>query len=806
MKNKHWLGTTALCAVTMTGLLASSNAHAADAAPPAPSDGLQEIVVTARGRSEIETQVPISMQSFSADALAAANITDVQTLSTSAGFTFQQGVSTQGGGREFPALVMRGLQSTYGGGVGDSGAVFVDGIYISAGAAGVNTADVSQVEVLKGPQNVYFGKNTFGGAVNFITTNPGNTFGGSVDASGSELGSSTVTAMVEGPLIPDLLAARLTVQNYDKAAQYHTSDGGDLGAENTRSVTGSLFFTPTDSWWVRFRGHYQEDNDSAADTGFLPGETLGSNCPKVTSGPYFCGTIPSLGKVGTGVLDQNTAIPAPFAQALATNSFQFGGSDQVLAKVPSLDHSGLRRDLTEVSLQSGVDLPYNSNLQINLGYNSDKSLDIWDLDRSTNGGFLNAQPISSSDVMADIRLVSDQNLPVRGLIGANYFQSFYEISQDDDDYYSFPQGFPNYVITQPSNYVNEIDKTSAVYASLDVDITSWLTATGEVRYQREILSDFAAGDIAKASESFGSTLPRFIVKYHPEKDWDFYASYAKGVQPAQLQTSYFNGTPAQQAYLRTIVPGANDFSPQPTLDSYEIGAKQNLFDNRLSYSLALYDERWDHQQTFNSIFNPAACGVTISLTAACPLPYYGSTVILSNRADIKGIEFSTTAKPIKQLTVDLTLNYLDPIWKEYQNNTLASFTGGVNTFNGNTIARQPNLTGVLSATYRDRLVGDWDWYARGQVSYQGPEWESEINSAQTAAFARINATLGFAKDNLSIELYCTNCLGDQNWDWASRVPDLGTLAALNTGYSKYLGLLVQAPDRRDGGVKLHYKF
>ena len=51
-------------------------------------------------------------------------------------------------------------------------------IFISGGTASVTMADVSRVEVLKGPQNVYFGKNTFGGAINLITANPTEDFHG----------------------------------------------------------------------------------------------------------------------------------------------------------------------------------------------------------------------------------------------------------------------------------------------------------------------------------------------------------------------------------------------------------------------------------------------------------------------------------------------------------------------------------------------------------------------------------------------------------------------------------------------------
>jgi iron complex outermembrane receptor protein len=120
----------------------------AAAAAPAPAGKLEEITVTARQRPETQVSVPISMQVFSAAKIQAAGIFDLNNLQYQAGFTFQQAASTAGAGREFPSLIFRGLQSTYGGGQDNSGSLFVDGIYISGGQASIDTIDVSRIEVL----------------------------------------------------------------------------------------------------------------------------------------------------------------------------------------------------------------------------------------------------------------------------------------------------------------------------------------------------------------------------------------------------------------------------------------------------------------------------------------------------------------------------------------------------------------------------------------------------------------------------------------------------------------------------------
>jgi iron complex outermembrane receptor protein len=801
---------------------AASNAPATTTSTSAGK--LEEIVVTARQRPETEVSVPISMQVFSSAKIQAAGIFDLNSLQYQAGFTFQQAASTAGAGREFPALIFRGLQSTYGGGQDNSGSLFVDGIYVSGGQASIDTIDVSRIEVLKGPQNVYFGKNTFGGAINFITSNPSDVYQGELDASGSARGSYNVNATAEGPLIPNLLTGRITVLDYEKAAQYQSADSGALGEERTLGVTGTFYATPADGLWFRFRGHYQQDNDSAPDTGYLPGTVYGSNCnggsgtnaagdqePIHLASPYFCGSIPSLGQVGNSVLNQNTQVPQAFLNSLATNTFAGDTHDPLLSKVPELDHSGLRRDLEQFSAQMGYELPFNANLAASVGYNGAQSLDIWDLDRSLNGVFINAQPEVTHDLTGDIRIVSDQNARLRALVGVTIFHSSYEILQDDDNFYRFdrntsPFGFGLYggTTVQDANYVNETDNTKAVYASVDLDIFKWLTATAEARYQMDTIRDTnLSGDTYQ--KSYYNALPRFILKFHPEKDWDFYASYSEGIQPPQLQTSYIEANSLTRAYLDKVDPGADEYTQLPSLKSYEIGAKQVLFDGRVGYGLALYDEKWDNQLTDAAVFNPPSCGQTTG-TAACPLPTSGSFLYLANNADIKGVEFNGAVQITPQWSADLEVDYKRAKWVEYYNSTLSTFTGGVSHFNGNTLSRVPDWQGVFSTSYHDRLTEDWNWYARVQVTFQGSMYESDVNIGKTDPWARVNASVGVTRGPLSIELYGINIFNDKNWDWASRVPILNTNAALETNYGKYMGVLVQAPDVPDVGLKVRYKF
>jgi iron complex outermembrane receptor protein len=775
---------------------------ATDASADTSTGGLEEITVTARKRVENLMDVPIQVQSFSAAELKEANIFDLQSLKDVAGFTFQQTASTTAGGRSDGAIVFRGLQSTYGDVQENSGSLFIDGIFVSGGQASVNTVDIDHVEVLKGPQNTYFGRNTFGGAINFITKAPADDFGVELTASGTDRSSSDDVLTLQGPIVKGLIDARISLINHIKGSEYTASDGGELGAEKTRGLDASVAFTPDNGLHVRINGHYQQDDDSAAAIGYLVGQApYGNTCgghtfhgqnaagvsvPVTLSQEYFCGSIPTLNQVGAAgyqVVDANTALPPAYVPIGVGNSLNNAFQD----KVPGLDHSGMRRDMLRVSLLADYTLPYNTTASFNMGYNSSLTNTIWDVDRSSTPSFLSSEPTVSEDLTIDARLASDQSLPLRGLLGASYFTDLLQYEEDSlFIIYGNSSGL--------SGYANERSKVPAVYASVDYDIISNLTATAEVRYQSDSNYDQPSatpvpGEDFEVKATNKTALPRFIVRYKPFTGTMLYVDYAEGVQPTLLQTGYLSLTPAQRAYVASYGVD-NAYSQQPKLENVEFGIKQSFLDNRLQYTLDTYRGLWSNQQTANAVFGG-------------PLSPSGSFLYLGQTATVKGFEFGVKGLITDKWTASLNVNYVHAIWDRYQNATLAGFTvGGIDNFNGNELSRVPAWTGNFSTTYTDHLTGDWQWYVRGDVNYTGSMWESDIDIVKTDAYARVNGVLGIRKDQYSVELFGKNLADDSHWDFATRVPNLATPNAFYTNE----GLVVQAPDKREIGARVTVKF
>ncbi len=810
--------------LTAAALMPFGAAFAQEVAPTVAKDTKQEaqaesgvnslgtVYVTARKRAELQIDVPISMQTMTAKDLAASGTTSVSDLASQAGFSFTSAQSTGAYGRAAGMVTFRGLQGELGRPSDASGGVFIDGIAITSGISTLGMTDVERVEVLKGPQNAFFGRSTFGGAVNFITKNPADELGGAVHTTLTNKGSVATDASIEGPLVENVLKGRLLLGSSRKAATAHATDGGELGAESSKQIGGTLYFTPTDKLWARVRGNYQKNDDSTPAVAYIPatgntscvGQTYsgtGRDGQAVTYTPgtaYFCGSIPEYGSL-TNPINANTTIPSAVYNAFVNNSL----NDPSLAKSPRLDHTGMASEVKQASFQLGYALPNAMDLAVNVGYNEVNTTAIFDLDKTGTSNFLSAQITPSHDLTMDTRLSTDPQASLRGLVGASLYKSSYVFSQLD-----YAPGFGGTAATISSNYTNFESNVPAVYGSLEYDLTKQVTATLEGRYQMDKITSYTRAGASLQNES-KDFLPRLSLRYKPTTDTSFYTSVAKGVQPLNVNGGYTSATAAGKALLDQLVPGVNDFTPQPKLTSFEIGMKQRVSSN-LQFAAAIYDQEWTDRLTGTSVFNPSSCGTTTG-TAACPLTASGAGIQTGNDARIRGLELSVDALVARNWTAGAYIDYKKAKWTKYDaasqsvygSNGTAALTGTAVNFNGNAVARVPELQFSVNSTYRFNLVNGWKSYMRGDVTYVGGSFESDFNFAKTDAYSRIDLRMGFEKGPVSFDLFVKNLANDRSWTTLSRVPNLG-LSPL-TSFSNQ-GLTAIAQEARTLGITMGYTF
>ena len=224
----------------------------------------EEIVVTARKRDESVLEIPVAVSAYSQEDLDALGMNTLEQLaSVTPGFVFQTIGAGGFGGRYNPAIRFRGLGVQQATPASRAGAVFWNGAYVSDGAGILPLMDLERVEILKGPQTAFFGRNTFAGAVNYIPATPGDEFSGKVSLSysASDESSHNFTGSLGGP-ISDKVGVRIALSQERVGADWAFDNGDPLNEENTTAVTGTATFEASDALSFQVTGFYVDSDDT----------------------------------------------------------------------------------------------------------------------------------------------------------------------------------------------------------------------------------------------------------------------------------------------------------------------------------------------------------------------------------------------------------------------------------------------------------------------------------------------------------------------------------------------------------------
>jgi iron complex outermembrane receptor protein len=235
----------------------SYHAHAQQSiAQGVSSLSVDEIIVTARKTEESIQDVPLSIQAVSSEDIAQRDLRGMEDIVRGTpGVTFES--FSQGGAST--SLVVRGLTNTFTNTRVQNVSVFLNGIYLQRqGMINPGLLDMQRVEVLKGPQSTLFGRNAFAGAVNYITAEPSDVFGGKVSVTVGDNMRRDYKGSITGSLVEDLVYGKFSyiTSTYDgHTKNSHVSAGADpsgfntkhnLGGWDNESFSTGLRFVPRD--------------------------------------------------------------------------------------------------------------------------------------------------------------------------------------------------------------------------------------------------------------------------------------------------------------------------------------------------------------------------------------------------------------------------------------------------------------------------------------------------------------------------------------------------------------------------------
>ena len=235
---------------------------------------LETITVTAQKNEENVQDVPISMDVFSDMQIEDAGVTDMGELTRFSPNLF----STQM--IDNRTIVIRGV-SSHSLVISPPAGIFVNDIPYSINRMqNPDLIDVERIEVLRGPQGSLYGKNTESGAINIITRQPGNDFGGKVfgeygvfDTPNGHAPMYRVGGSISGPVKTDKFFAGVSFQIKDSDGYMKNIYNSDEKAAKTEDKTGqiTLRWTPTPVWDISFIGDVSENHDGFGYQRFATG-------------------------------------------------------------------------------------------------------------------------------------------------------------------------------------------------------------------------------------------------------------------------------------------------------------------------------------------------------------------------------------------------------------------------------------------------------------------------------------------------------------------------------------------------------
>jgi outer membrane receptor protein involved in Fe transport len=241
----------------------------AQEAPQAEDTSDEEIVVTAQGRSQLLSDVPVAISAVSAETLQNSGANDIRQLNQVAPSLLVSSTGSEANG----SARIRGI-----GTVGDnpglesSVPVFIDGVYRSRSGIGLNElGEIDRVEVQRGPQGTLGGRNSSAGLISIYSKKPSFTFGASGELTYGNYDFMRGATSVTGP-ISEQLAFRVDGVYVKRNGFYRDDQNGhDVNNRDRYFLRGQLLFEPTDALSVRLIADYTSRKEECCAATYVDG-------------------------------------------------------------------------------------------------------------------------------------------------------------------------------------------------------------------------------------------------------------------------------------------------------------------------------------------------------------------------------------------------------------------------------------------------------------------------------------------------------------------------------------------------------
>lgn len=707
---------------TLLGSAAMAQALPAQAPTAASGDGVEDIIVTAQRRQQSAQDVGIALSVLTGDALSKRGVTNIVSLQYQ---TPSFEITPAFGGGQ-PQFRLRGVGfEDYATNNTPTVGIYVDEVAfpVPVMTQGV-LFDLARVEVLRGPQGTLYGRNTTGGAVNFITNKPTDRLAAGATVEYGRFGLLDAEAYVSGP-ITDTLKFRFAGTTEQGGGFQHNRDTGQqLGDADKLFGRGLLEWSPSTDVDVTLNVHGGRDHSE--NTGLYLFDDFQTHGYSAPAGPV----IAAKGRRETG-----WGYSAGYAALTGANQD---------------DNPHRRNDSYGTSLNAQVNLAPTVKLTSITAYDHlrRREYDDWDASASHESDTFWGSKV---DVFSqELRLSSVGTDRLTWVAGAYY--SHQKIDETFITDFSDSLGF-----FTDTSYRQKADSISGFgQAEYKLDDKLKIIVGGRFEHEKRELRDFATQILIPA---IGYSAPTFTGGDRDQKldKWSgkagleyqlaprilLYANASRGIKSGGF--TVYNSPSAQEI---------NAFKPE-TLYAYETGFKADLTRQvRLNASTFYYDYR--NQQVLGLIVDPAVGAV--------------GKINNAPRSRIFGGEAELEFAPTSRLRLTQSIGYKNGKYLRYSD------------VDGGTVVKDP-VTGIYSASFvsfKGRHLpfanwsyqgsgsytlplGDYQLVAEGNYSYRDstPSFLGEAFTVRRFWLANANLTFSPQQGRWSVGVYGRNIFGEK---------------------------------------------
>ncbi|WP_444928437.1 TonB-dependent receptor [Microbulbifer sp. SSSA002] len=711
-------------------------------ATPAATYEIEEVVVTAEKRTKSIQDVPMSVAAIGGDDVGIGKITGMDDVAmTTPGISFNQFNLGE------PRIFIRGIGNTSDSAASDSAVgIFIDEVYIGrTGGSGFDLFDLERIEILRGPQGTLYGKNTNGGAINFITSRPTQEPSTKLSLTAGNQGLIHAQALLNGGLT-DSVSGKISIATKQRDGFYKNvitdaeiinetsltnspiignsagaaGSGDELGDIDNQSLRAQLLFDVSSDTTLLLSADYSQD------------ESNGS-----------CRHLENLdqGILGTGALwalGMSEAYNADKRQC--ASQFDTGQERKIQGVMARIEHDLKWASLLSISAWRASDYTTVDDLT-GLPLNEPTAV------LTVPENVIDGVDEEASQFSQEFRL-SGTHENIDWIAGVFYMEE--QVERDEQFYTQFSVPLQELGLAPIGNVLFVQDNTTtslATYGQLDWRLSDQWTLTYGIRWSRDekeitqdaqdllgtgfptgvplILPEFTAP--VKGEEDWSEVTHKASINYHFSINTMVYLTYAEGFKSGAFPSQTNLASNATQTVDPEIV------------ENIELGLKSSWYDNRLQFNLSFYHMDYNNLQVFE-------------LTPTLLL------VLNNAQAKSKGFEASITVAPTENLLINASFNSGEARYEEFITASGADLTG-------NTLPNASDESTTLDTDYSLPLSGGSTLDFNVNYSWKSEYYTSSSNDNKVKqdAIGRLGATVTWhsADELLSVGAWGKN-LGDKD--------------------------------------------